>query len=61
MKTKQKDGIVRYTVTVKGNGDCFHSFSRKKAVHWAYHYQESCLNQDDPWSPEFVISEEKLN
>ena len=34
--------------------------SKEKAERWACHYQDSCLNQDEPFCPNVEIIEEAI-
>ena len=52
--------LTRYVVTVKENGDTFHSFNIKEIYRWMFDYQESVLNQDIPWEPHFEETEEMI-
>jgi hypothetical protein len=53
--------IVRYSVTVKENGDSFHSSDSRRVIEWANEYENHCLNQDEPWQPHFEFIEEEMN
>lgn len=52
--------ITRYGVTVKENGDNFHSFNSRRVVKWTNEYEDHCLNQDEPWQPHFEFTEEQI-
>lgn len=50
--------LVRYTATVKESGDSYSSFSKDKVISWCGNYAYAVAIQDDPWEPNFEITEE---
>jgi hypothetical protein len=50
--------LIRYTATVKESGDSYSSFSKDKVISWCGNYAYAVAVQDDPWEPNFEITEE---